>query len=324
MESMGRWTDTVELRRARFDARWQPNEGLSLVLETELARGPEIKDAFVRYRVHRALRISAGQLKKPFSRLRLTRRWDLIFPRRGLVDRHIVGRGPFGGFGARDPGVLLSGRMGEAGVKLRYFIGVFDGFDVNEAFFKEPNAAPGEPNTSHRDYVGRLQLRIVKGLVVAASLSHKRAGLLLAAGTEQTRTFNLLEADLRWSLGGLRVALEGVWGDSPRAVKGHKLLGGHATLSYVWQAGSDIAVTPAVMLEALDPDDRVAGGAASRIAGAVNFDLGTYVRLVLAAEGGLDAYRWEEPEYLTEEKLQPELESRTVPARLTLQLAVRI
>lgn len=322
--NVGRWTDTIDLYRARLDARWRPNDDLSLWLETELARGPRVKDAFARYRVHDAFRISAGQMKKPFSRLRRTRRWDLVIPRRGLVDRHVVGHGPFGGFGARDPGVMVSGRFGETGLKLRYFAGVFDGFDVNDAFFKDPDDPDNEPNASHRDYVGRLQLRVISGLVLAFSFNHKRAGVLLTTGREETKAFNLLEADLRWTIGGLRLMVEGVWGDNPRAIEGHKLLGGHATLSYTAQIDDDFAVIPALMVEGLDPDDTIDGGAATRFAGAVSFDLGDFVRLMLAFEAGKDAYRWEEPEYLTEDNLEPELESRTVPTRVTLQLNVSI
>ena len=93
------WTDEIRLNRARFDARWQPTKQLRLTLEIELTQGVEIRDVFARYAFHRALRLKVGHFKKPFSLLRMTSRWDLLIPRRGLIDRHTVGRSMFGGFG---------------------------------------------------------------------------------------------------------------------------------------------------------------------------------------------------------------------------------
>ena len=60
------------------------------------------------------------------------------------------------------------------------------------------------------------------------------------------------------------------------------------------------------------------------IAGAINLDMARYLRLALAVEGGMNAYRWEEPEYLTEDNMETEHESRTVPTRVMLQLSVSI
>ena len=128
------WTDEVRLNRARFDARWQPSKKIRLTLEIELTQGVEIRDVFVRYNFHRAFRLKAGHFKKPFSLLRTTSRWDLLIPRRGLIDRHVVGGSTFGGFGGRDAGVMVFGRMGKRNqVRVRYYLGVIDGWSLTDA-----------------------------------------------------------------------------------------------------------------------------------------------------------------------------------------------
>jgi phosphate-selective porin O/P len=320
-----KWTDTLELQRARFDGRWLVNDDLKLMLEFEFANGFEIRDVYAEYEVVQALKITAGHFKKPFSRLRMTSRWDLVVPRRGLLDGQVIGQSDmFGGFGARDVGLMLSGRVGES-VKFRYFLGVFDGFSLVDTFYKDLDD-PTEPNASHRDYVARLQLRIVKGLVFAFHYNHKRASVIQASGGPKLDyTYNMFGADIRWKFHGFTLQIEGAYGDNPNAMKGHKLVGGHAIASYAIKIGETLVLTPALMGELLDPDDAVDGQMAVRLAGALNLDIGQHIRIILSAEGGFDEYQWEVPEYITEEDLRADLEKpREVPTRIFLQINVAI
>lgn len=319
----GRWTDTLSVHRARFDGRWEPTESLRLGLEFDLADGFEMEDVYVRYEFHRAFRLQLGHFKKPFSRKRLTRRWDLVIPRRGLLDRHVTGRSLFGGFGGRDMGAMVSGRAGKK-VKFRWFLGVFDGEALQRAFHVDPDE-PDEPNVSHRDYVARLQLRVIKGLVLAVHYGHKQAGLLLAPGEEMERTFNLFGGDVRFRLAGLELMVEGVYGDNPNAAAGHKIMGGHATVSYEIRLTDEISLIPAFMAEYMDPDDEAEGGDALRLAGALNLDVGKHTRVVLAVEGGSGKYSWEVAEYITpEQAVAVGMTPREVPTRVILQLNVSI
>lgn len=319
------WTDEVDLNRARFDARWQPTKRLRLMLELELTQGVEIRDVFVRYNFHRALRLRIGHFKKPFSLLRMTSRWDLLIPRRGLIDRHVVGRSMFGGFGARDAGVMVFGRVGKRkGVRVRYFAGIFDGWRLTDAFFRDPDD-PNEDNTSHRDYVARLQVGLFDKVFLGVSYNHKRARMALAPGLEIDRTFNAISGDLLVSLAGLRLHAEGIYASNPNAAQDHYLLGGHGTISYRIKISDTLALTPALMAEFLDPDDQVDGKSALRLAGALNLDVGKYTRVILAAEGGDGEMVWIQPEFLTwDDPLAVESAPRTVETRITLQLNVRL
>jgi hypothetical protein len=324
-DKFGGWSDEVQLDRARFEARWQPTKRLRLMLEIELTQGVEIRDVFVRYNFHRALRLKTGHFKKPFSPLRMTSRWDLLIPRRGLVDQHVVGGSLFGGFGARDAGVMVLGRVGKRkGIRVRYFVGVFDGWRLTDAFFRDPDD-PNQDNTSHRDYVARLQVGVFDRLFAGVSYNHKRARMALAPGEEMDRTFNAVEGDLSLDLAGFGLRLEGIYATNPNAAPGHHLLGGHGTVSYRIKLSDLLFLTPACMAEFLDPDDQVDGKHALRLAGALNLDIGKYTRVILAAEGGSGEMVWVEPEFLTwDEPLQVESAPRKVETRICLQLNVRL
>ena len=319
------WTDEVRLNRARFDARWQPTKRLRLMLELELTQGVEIRDVFVRYNFDRALRLKTGYFKKPFSLLRMTSRWDLLIPRRGLIDRHTVGSSLFGGFGARDAGVMLYGRFGKRrGVRVRYYAGVFDGWRLTDAFFRDPDN-PNEDNTSHRDYLARLQVGLFDKVFIGVSYNHKRARMALAPGAEMDRTFNAVSGDVLVSVAGFGLLAEGIYASNPNAAPDHYLLGGHGTISYRIEISDTLALTPAFMAEFLDPDDQVDGKSALRLAGALNLDIGKYTRVILAAEGGSGEMAWIQPEFLTwEEPLPVESAPRTVETRFYLQLNVRL
>jgi hypothetical protein len=324
-EKFDGWSDEIELDRARFDARWQPSRRLRLLLEIELTQGVEIRDVFVRYDFHRGFRLKAGNFKKPFSLLRMTSRWDLLIPRRGLIDQHVVGRSMFGAYGARDAGLMAYGRFGKRkGVRVRYFVGVFDGWRLTDAFFRDPDD-PNQDNTSHRDYVARLQAGLFDKVFLGVSYNHKRARMILAPGEEMDRTFNAVSGDILLNLSGFGLHLEGIYGSNPNAASGHYLLGGHGTASYRLKLSDALFLTPAFMIEFLDPDDQVEEKHALRLAGALNLDIGKHTRVILAAEGGSGEMVWVEPEFLTwDEPLPVESAPRKAETRIYLQLNVRL
>jgi len=324
-EKFGGWNDEIDLNRARFDARWQPTKGLRLSLEIELTQGVEIRDVFVRYKFNRYLRIKAGNFKKPFSLLRMTPRWDLVIPRRGLTNRHTIGSSLFGGLGGRDAGVMVFGRVGRRkSVRVRYWVGMFDGWQLTDEFFRDPDD-PNDENTSHRDYVARVQVGLFDKVFLGVSYNHKCARMALAPGAEMDRTFNAVSGDLLVTLAGLRLHLEGIYASNPNAAPDHYLMGGHGTISYRIKISDTLALTPAFMAEFLDPDDQVDEKHALRLAGALNLDIGKYTRVILAAEGGDGEMVWEQPEFLTfNEPQNTESAPRTVETRITLQLNVRL
>jgi len=275
----GEWTSEFRLRRARFDGMWLPSEWVRLVLEFEGAgmldlndaRAPytELKDAYGRIDVDEALRVQLGHFKKPFSRLKMMSPFDLLLPARGMLNRHAVAGTIHGGYGGRDVGLMISGRFRDL-ARLRYFLGAFSGLGFMDGI-----------EESHKDFVGRLQVRPIKGLRLAVNASHKlyhnHDGTVFSA--------NLFGADIRYKLEGFILLLEGAYGDNVDLGPGHNLWGFHGTLAYKLALDDFLVVTPAVMAEVFEPDD---GDKAVRLAGALNVDIVGFCRVVLFAEGAVE------------------------------------
>ena len=220
---------------------------------------------------------------------------------------------------------MVFGRFGKRkNVRVRYYLGMFDGWKLTDAFFRDPDD-PNEDNTSHRDYVARLQVGIFDRVFVGVSYNHKRARMALAPGAELDRTFNAVSGDISVSLAGFGLQLEGIYASNPNAAAGHKLLGGHGTISYRLKISESIFLTPAFMAEFLDPDDQIDEKHALRLAGALNLDIGKHTRVILAVEGGSGEMMWVEPEFLTwDDPLPVESAPRKVDTRIYLQLNVRM
>ena len=282
------WTDAFILRRARVDGRWEPENWLRLVLELELSDRARPLDLYGRLQPHELLRITAGQFKKPFSRLRMSSPFDLVIPERGLLDRFAVSGTQYGGYGGRDIGIMLSGTY-QGPVKLTYYLGAFNN--------------PLDRNEYHRDYLARLQVRIIKGLVLAGNASYKRYRDSLGTITGDGL---LIGGDLRWTIGDFRLQLEGAYGenlgdenglaDYLYTAEGNSLYGAHSILSYRFKINKSLDLTPAFMAEIFDPSDEREDDTAVRLAGALNLDMMKYIRIVLAAEGVLRrARRYDAP-----------------------------
>jgi hypothetical protein len=319
------WADEFQLARARFDARWQPIKRLRLSLEVDLTQGVEMKDVFARYMLHRAVRLKIGYFKKPFSPLRMSSRWDLLIPRRGLIDWHAVRGSSFGGFGARDCGVMVFGRFGKRKkVRIRYYLGMFDGWRLTDAILRDPDD-PNESNFAHRDYIARIQAGLFDHVLIGVSYNHKSGRIAWAPGVESDRTFDAIGGDISLALGGFGLQLEGIYASNPNARSGHNLLGGHGTISFRLKISDSLFLTPAFMAEYLDPDDQLGENHAVRLAGALNLDIGKYTRVILGGEGGWGDMNWEEVEFKDwDERSVPYNPPRKVDTRIYLQLNVRL
>lgn len=286
------WTDHILLRRARVDGRWQPNDWLRLVAELDLADGPDVKDIYGRIELHPLARVTFGQFKKPFSRLKMESPFALVFPERGLLDRYAVRDTYCGGYGGRDTGVLLSG-VWVGPVKLRYWLGAFNNLLDDERY--------------HRDYVGRFQIRIVKGLLLAVNATHKRFDEVDEIGESVAEgALNLVGVDLRWTLGDFRLQLEGAYGDNAgsdeasadvvnRGFDAARLWGAHAIASYRLRLSDSVTLVPAVMAEVFDPSDTWDDDRVVRLAGAISAEVGDHVRVTLAGEGCDRPVRFDAP-----------------------------
>jgi hypothetical protein len=288
----GDWTDYFLLRRARVDGRWKPTDWIRLMLELDFSDRVRPKDVYTRIDLHPLLRITAGQFKKPFSRIKMDSPFNLVIPERGLLNRYAVADTYYGGYGGRDVGLMLSGTW-DGPVRLRYYLGAFNNLL--------------DDDTYHRDYVARLQVRVIKGLILAVSASHKLYDEEYNLGDPDQRiiprTRNMFGADIRWTSGDFRLDIEGAFGDNASTDDllpnrsaitvitnsyGSTLYGAHAIISYRLKVCESLVLTPAFMAEVFDPGDVEGTDAVVRLAGAVNADVGDNVRVVLSAEGLLD------------------------------------
>lgn len=272
----GSWADSLYLRRARLGAEWEALDWVKLNLELKLAlTGIELRDTFARLKLPHGLGLRLGYFKKPFSRLRMMSSFDLAIPERGLLDDNVVKNTKYGGFGNRDLGLMVDGdfdgpSLWQDPLKFSYALGLF-------------NNLPTDSNY-HRDLVGRAQLRLFKGLVLAANGSFK-----FYAESDSAKTAALFGGDLKWELGDFRMQLEGAVGDNVNL--GSRLWGAHTTLSYrVPLAGlnqdwlADWVLTPAIMAEAFDPDLSASDDLDLRLAAALNLDLNANLRVVLGID----------------------------------------
>jgi hypothetical protein len=268
----GNVSDSFFIRRARVDARWMPLDWVKLVLELEFADKIGARDVYGEFQLHEAVALQVGRFKKPFSRLRMMSPWDLLIPDRGLLDRAVIDDTKYGGFGARDYGLMVSGELeapqdfpqiSSDPLKLSWWLGGF-------------NNLPNETNY-HRDAVVRTQLRLFKGLVLAIDGSLK-----LYEEASSTKTAALLGADLKWEWDPFRLQLEGAWGDNVN--QGGKLWGSHATASWTFALNEEINLIPALMVEVFDPNMSQADDLDLRVAAALNLDLRENIRLILSLD----------------------------------------
>jgi hypothetical protein len=273
----GTWSESVYVRRARIDGRWTPTEWVKLMLEMQLdLDGVEARDVYAEFSFRPELEATVGYFKKPFSRLRMMSPYDLLIPDRGLLDANVVRNTKYGGFGARDLGIMLSGAVeGPAlwrdPLKLTYSAGIF-------------NSLPNQTN-GYRDGVVRAQLRLFKGLVVAANSSFK-----FYNESNALKTAAMWGGDVKWELGDFRLQVEGALGDNVNTAT--RLWGAHALAGYALPIGSwmpfDFSrgwiLTPALTVEVYDPDIQAAEDLDLRVAAALNLDVNDQVRLVLSAD----------------------------------------
>jgi hypothetical protein len=275
--STGTWSESVYVRRARLDGRWTPTDWVKLMLEMQLdLDGVEARDVYAEFSFMPELEATVGYFKKPFSRLRMMSPYDLLIPDRGLLDANVVRNTKYGGFGARDLGLMLSGAvegptLWADPLKLTYSAGVF-------------NSLPNQTN-GYRDVVARAQLRLFKGLVVAANSSFK-----FYNEANALKTAAVWGGDIKWELGDFRLQLEGAFGDNVNTAT--RLWGAHALAGYALPIGHwmpfDFSrawiLTPALTVEVYDPDVQAHEDLDLRLAAALNLDVNDQVRLVLSAD----------------------------------------
>jgi hypothetical protein len=231
---------------ARIEATWRPTRVLRAVIEVELsglaeeeASSAMLRDANLRVAPMRALRLTVGQLKKPFSRVQLYGRAKLPLIRRGMVNDDLV-EGL--GFGGRDIGAQVDGRVGKR-LRLGYAAGIFNGAGVNQA----ENDLDGS-----KDFAGRIEAEYGKVVSLGLNATHRtydRTPAPLLAATALG-----LGADLELDLSGFHALAEVDTGANAAVEAQTQSIGSIVLLWTRWQLDRTWSLEPLLAGELLVPD----------------------------------------------------------------------
>jgi hypothetical protein len=199
----------LALVEARFGLEYRALGWLSVQLEADFARSPELKDGFVRVE-NKHLRGQFGQFKVPVSALAMESPWKLPVPERGFIqailNEHVQMIG-------RHQGALGRWRGGGK-LKPELSLGLFQGWVANDLAPIVPDLNVEETLDS-QNAVARAGARV---LGIDLGLSGQRISTLVAnrvrhfwvAGLDATADYDL-------STGGARFWLEGFTGTTWRA-----------------------------------------------------------------------------------------------------------
>jgi Phosphate-selective porin O and P len=260
-----------QLRQARIELsaeleRVELNLNLDLAdaLSTDLGGGPDappfLRTATLEYRVSRALRLTVGRYKRPFSRVELTSALDLPVLRRGLLNGLLIEDNQWGD---RAVGMMASGRLELA--KLRWY-----------SSFTNPSWS-SSLQAEGVDAIGRVQLSPAKGVTLGVNGGYK----YLRLSSQAPFTHDVaVGGDLGWKLGDGHLLLEGSFGDlpfetgTPRAFGVLLLADYELTLSPVW------TLQPVLFAELADANARVSQTESARLAVGLNLLLRGGFRLL--------------------------------------------
>lgn len=270
------------VKRARFKALWYPTDWLTGVIQIDAAEvlvlgGSILKDAFIHISPLEEIQIRVGQFKKPFSGLELRSSGKLLLINRGPGNDLIM---EDLGFGDRDLGVQLSGRLIKS-VKLEYSLGAFNG--------SGPNIA--DPGNS-KDIVARLQMKPVKQLALGANGSVK---FFDDTTDNQPPRGWATGLDIRLKPGGFHFYAEGLVGTNHLAYRYSSTVTaddppmfidalGVVAYRFVFPIYWRFAIEPAFKFEFLEPDATIVDDEIMVFTPGINTYFGKYFRLMVNGE----------------------------------------
>lgn len=208
-DSMGEPSNAFSIEMARIKLRWDPARLLRAAVSADFdqlfgasnatkAKKSMLRDAYLHVKPFKVLRVKVGQFKRPFSRLELRSRRRLESVRRGYGNAWIVEEL---GFGDRDLGLQLDGRLGKRKRGISYALGVFNG--------PGRNAKELDVNGT-KDVVFRLEGNPVKWLSLGANVSLKNYDV---ESVDYYPEFAWMSGvDFRLSMKGFSLLSEGLFG----------------------------------------------------------------------------------------------------------------
>ncbi len=262
---------------ARVELQWKHSKMLEAAVELDAAQDDNavawsaLRDAYVRVKPLRELRLRMGQFKKPFSRLELRGRRQLVLVDRGISNAWIV---EDLGYGDRDIGFQVEGRFGKE-TTLSYEVGAFNGSGRNS---READL------DGSKDFAARLELNHNDWLSLGVSGSHQRfdpdvTPLLPRSGT-------MGAADFRLKAGELRVLGEAMFGENQLSIDHAESWSALLLASYkiplteTWR----MALEPLAKVELLKVEHHVRDAHIWSGTVGANYHLGRYFRLMAQGE----------------------------------------
>jgi len=273
-------SNEFRLRSARVQAKWKEGSLIEAVAEAELSHEEEVvsawaplRDAYVRLKPMRALRLQAGQFKKPFSRLELLSRRRLAAIERGIANDWIISSL---GYGGRDTGVQLDGKLGKY-PSLEYAAGIFNGNGTNQR--------ESDPDGS-KDVVVRLSSQIAPWLNVGADASQKRFDRQSPSSADFPRSALMTGLDFGLKLDKLNVTGEAMYGDNYAFVNRPMSWSTLLLVSYKFAVAKDwaLAVEPVLQGELMKVEHDVIDGHLLAGAAGANLHIGRTFRLMLQGD----------------------------------------
>jgi len=247
-----------------------------------------LRDAWVQVAPLKWLKIRLGQLKRPFSRLERRSRGRLETVGRGLSNELIV---EDLGFGDRDLGFQLGGRIGKRSRGMEYAVGVFNGPGKNAEEFDLDGS---------KDIVVRVEGTPVKWLSMGLNGSFKFFDV--ASVDYYPEHAWMFGTDLRVKFRGFRLLAEGLFGrnhdrclyaDNPTDCR---VLNKNPDIPYAWSAVLMAAykfnlyrkwklkLQPVLKGEVLVPDSTVDDGQVWSFSIGTNLFITRYARLMVHGE----------------------------------------
>ena len=219
-----------------------------------------LRTATLEYRPSRALRLTVGRFKRPFSAIELESAIDLPVLDRGLWNDFAIEDNQWGD---RAVGVMASGRVPFH--KLRWQLSL-----TNPSW-------SSSLDSQGVDVLGRVQLSLVKGLSLGVNGGYKY--LVFAGQSEATHNYGA-GADLNLKLGHAHALLEGSMVELPFETDRPRGFGALLLLDYELALSSDWALQPMVFAELADANAEVSGTESVRFALGVNLLAFEHFRLL--------------------------------------------
>ena len=255
--------DRLELRRARVIVSGDPVSGLSYTFQVDLAKRPYLMDVALTWRFSRALRLTGGQFKIPFSAESLVSdNLNIPIARARAVNSLAPGRDT--GVQGRDVGLQIAGAWDHEGHRpaVEYEAAVFRGQTL---FYS--------PNIHYRASAGRLMIHPISGLTLGGDWYGSFSAPVRAAKRRE-------EAEGGYERGPLRLRAEQIWARDGSLERRGGYAWGAWRLSPSWE--------PLVRADWLTTNIRQANSTSVAYLGGVNFYWGKHVKVGANAGGQHD------------------------------------